>query len=265
MPTACEPDEGALQPHRAGTLSRLQDSLTGIFKPASSLEALYETLPVGASVLDVGCLGFNPVEITKNLGRPDLRHFGIDYCDRNSGLPAGYVFRRADLNREPIPFDNDSFDLVVASHVLEHVVEPLALLAECVRVSKPMGLLYVATPSERSLFAPGIFFGFEHFASLSFFDDPTHLGHPWTPQSLYRAARYLGCKAEDAGYYVSWVCRLAAPFLLIYARLTRNPLLFQRVWWYAIGWESYAVIRVPGDKCGVHFTYDTPLRWRTGP
>jgi len=252
------PEAGSVATAQSRIPSRIRQRVKRMLKPASRLDAVYRRLPAEGSVLDVGCLGFSQVEIAKQAGRPDLRHFGIDYCDRSARLPAGYVFRLADLNREPIPYDSESFDLVVASHVLEHLREPLAFVAECVRVAKPGGFIYVATPSERSLFAPGMFFGYEYFASLSFFDDPTHLGRPWTPQSLYRLAEYYECEAEDCGYFWSWICRVAAPLLLLYARVARNPVLFQQVWWYSVGWESYGVIRVPSSKRNVHFTYGLP-------
>lgn len=239
-------------------LSRLLQTVTRPFTPPSRIGTVYRTLTPNACVLDVGCAGFVQARLAQAMGRTNLRHFGIDYCDRNAELPSGYGFKRVDLNREAIPFEAGSFDLVVASHILEHVVEPLRIFSECVRVCKPGGIIYIAAPSERSLFSPGMFFKYDRFLSLSFFDDPTHLGRPWTPQSLYRMARYFGCEPENVGYSFSWTCRVAAPLLLGYALLTRKAELFQRVWWYSIGWESYGVIRTPLCTADTQFTYYFP-------
>lgn len=50
--------------------------------------------------------------------------------------------------RRPLPFSDDSFDLVYHSHVLEHFQRDQApvFLAECLRVLRPGGLLRVVVP-----------------------------------------------------------------------------------------------------------------------
>jgi ubiquinone/menaquinone biosynthesis C-methylase UbiE len=52
---------------------------------------------------------------------------------------------------EALPFPDESFDLVAASDVIEHVDEPERFLAECARVLRPCGLLFLATPNRYSL------------------------------------------------------------------------------------------------------------------
>ena len=53
----------------------------------------------------------------------------------------------ADLN-EPLPDGvGDGYDLVLLSHVLEHLARPEALLAEALRVLAPGGLVAVALPN----------------------------------------------------------------------------------------------------------------------
>jgi SAM-dependent methyltransferase len=48
-----------------------------------------------------------------------------------------------------LPFYNNSLDYVVASHVLEHVANPVAALAEWYRVLRPGGLIYLVVPDRR--------------------------------------------------------------------------------------------------------------------
>ena len=51
------------------------------------------------------------------------------------------------LDAHDIPFDDSTFDAVVAEAVLEHVVDPYACAGEIWRVLKPRGVVYAETPS----------------------------------------------------------------------------------------------------------------------
>jgi SAM-dependent methyltransferase len=203
----------------------------------------YRTLPADAAILDVGCFGLAQLELSRKLGLTGHRHHGVDYTDY-AGVPEGFVYRKADLNREPIPFADDSFDLVVCSHVLEHLIQPVDFFGECVRVCKPGGLIYVATPSERALLLPGMPFAHDKFFSLSFFDDPTHLGRPWTPQSLYRLACYWSCQPLETGHQTFPLRhRILGLFRILHARLTRNGRKLQDQVWGVLGWSSFLAAR----------------------
>ncbi len=57
-----------------------------------------------------------------------------------------------DLERDPYPFDDESFDQVVAMEVIEHLAaDPMFMLAEANRVLKPGGRLLLTTPNITSL------------------------------------------------------------------------------------------------------------------
>lgn len=104
-------------------------------------------------MLDVGCLGFAQVAAAREAGRSDLLHYGVDYAAAGEpNLPEGFTFAEVDLGTHGLPFPDDLFDAVVASHVMEHVPDPIALVTECIRVCKPGGVVYLECPSERTLF-----------------------------------------------------------------------------------------------------------------
>lgn len=63
-----------------------------------------------------------------------------------------------DLTRGSLPFDDDTFDVVLAKDVLEHL-EYIPLLREIHRILKPGGRLDIQVP---------------HFTSANNFVDPTH-------------------------------------------------------------------------------------------
>jgi SAM-dependent methyltransferase len=72
------------------------------------------------------------------VGRLRLREAGLDHpliC----------------ANAEHLPFAGAGFDRVVANDLLEHVVEPSQVLAECRRTLKPRGSCYLAVNNRYSL------------------------------------------------------------------------------------------------------------------
>jgi len=60
------------------------------------------------------------------------------------------VFSFTQVNIEEIPYDNDSFDIVIANHMLYHVPDKDKALAEVRRVLKPGGYFYATTAGEVS-------------------------------------------------------------------------------------------------------------------
>lgn len=223
------------------------------------LRKLFLSLPRQAKVLDLGCMRFRQVTEAKLMGRDDLVHAGVDYVDLSADVPAGFDFRQSDLSLGPIPFEDDSFDLVIGWHILEHLPNAVEFFGECVRVCRPGGLLYLETPSERSLWLPGMPFERERFRSLSYYDDPTHSYRPWTPQSLYRLTRYYACDPLEVGYRTSWKHRLAFPLTIPWALLTRNGGLLERAVWATIGWSSFLTAQKPPAARGkLPFTYYLP-------
>ncbi len=85
-----------------------------------------------------------------------------------SGLEVGNRFGiqgvMANLNLSPIlPFPDRSFDLVVCKDILEHILEPLAVLKEAMRVLRNDGTIVISVPNHfywpmrlRLLFGKGI-------------------------------------------------------------------------------------------------------------
>ncbi len=67
-----------------------------------------------------------------------------------------------DLEEYSLPFENDSFDIIYARHVLEHIGDILSLMKEIHRIGKPNASLFIETP---------------HFSSYSSFTDFTHKHH----------------------------------------------------------------------------------------
>ena len=211
------------------------------------------------SVLDVGCLNFRQYHVARNLGLTGQKHSGVDFARPEGQIPSDFDFQFADLNKSPIPFSDNSFDLVIASHVIEHLAKPVEFFGDCARVCKPGGIIYVEAPSERSLMLPGMPFHHDKFLSTSFFDDPTHSFRPWTPQAFHRLTKYYQCVPLQADYYYSRVIRLLFPLLMIYALVMRDSTKFQNWTWRACGWSCFLIARKPNSLKGKpEFKYFVP-------
>lgn len=107
-------------------------------------------ITLGACVLDVGC-GDAALTglIAKKLG---ARVVGIDTVPLSIELAKAEFVRRnlcgefALIDGYSYPFADASFHAVVCSDVIEHVVEPTALLEEIWRVLAPGGVAVLTTP-----------------------------------------------------------------------------------------------------------------------
>lgn len=80
--------------------------------------------------------------------------FGVDFHDRNFETCArlGYRMSLGDVNGTPLPYPDEHFDVVLASHVIEHLTDVDFCLSELDRVLRKGGLLLIATPTK----PPGI-------------------------------------------------------------------------------------------------------------
>lgn len=101
-------------------------------------------------VLDAGCgTGYGSAELAQSATEVtgvDIAADAIEYASTNYPI-AGLRFIEASC--AAVPFPAESFDLVVAFEVIEHLADYRAFLNECGRVLKPDGLLIVSSPNKR--------------------------------------------------------------------------------------------------------------------
>ncbi|MFQ6014602.1 MAG: methyltransferase domain-containing protein [Anaerolineae bacterium] len=106
-----------------------------------------------------------------------------------------------DIEDVPWPFDNESFDVVRASHVLEHMRDLINVMNEIQRVLKPGGVLKIIVPL--AMDAQGNWHG-------EAFQDPTHVRF-FVPDTftyfcgrqetiMYGIKRWELCTYSEKGY-----------------------------------------------------------------
>lgn len=138
----------------------------------------------GATVVDCGCYGWRLAEHCLQVGS---RLIGVDQAEPPN-IPAGVCF--AIMQDLTIDLENGVADVVVASHILEHIQEPVIFLSELLRITRPGGLIWIEAPSELAAMAVASSDPEDHSFD-SFWDDPTHV-RPWSPGAMYRLA--LSCR-----------------------------------------------------------------------
>jgi len=96
-------------------------------------------------VLDAGCgLG----RMIRYAGTEGLEWYGIDLNADNlrvASRQGPYVLRHGDL-RKPLAYADEKFDVVILSHVLEHIEDPTNVIHNLRRAIKKGGMLLVGVP-----------------------------------------------------------------------------------------------------------------------
>ncbi|WP_037078164.1 class I SAM-dependent methyltransferase [Neorhizobium vignae] len=109
-------------------------------------------LKPGARVLDVGC---GPAWFWASVIKDVPENLDLTLADQSAGMVEEAVARCTPLpfgsvvghqaEAAALPFGADSFDVVIAMHMLYHLPDPAAGIAEMFRVLKPGGFLAVTT------------------------------------------------------------------------------------------------------------------------
>lgn len=173
----------------------------------------------GASVLDVGCGTRSPSKTKSRYpgcvydGLDMNREYGLD--ERDFALCRTFYMINLENISELAQIPDSSYDVVVSTHVIEHVHNSPAVILELCRKLKPGGVIYLETPSERSLRLPSM------PGTLNFYDDGTHV-HLWRMAELREVVERGGCTVLNSGYARMARRVILTPASYIYRRLTRQ-------------------------------------------
>ena len=109
--------------------------------------ALFSWIKAGERVLDVGC---GPGDNGVHLGQRS-RYFGCDVSFLALGMAAKTLGKRAagfaQVDSRALPFAEGSFDTVISTYALEHMVFPRESLDEMWRVCRSTGRIILISPA----------------------------------------------------------------------------------------------------------------------
>ena len=137
---------------------------------------------VGAALLDVGCGGGDFMATMRELG------WKVSGVETDPVAVERALGRQLDVHLgdlETAGFADESFDAVTLAHVIEHVHQPLRLLAECRRILRPDGKLAITTPNSSS-------WAHRHFGrDWRGLEPPRHI-HVFNPKNIRRLLEAAG-------------------------------------------------------------------------
>lgn len=201
--------------------------------------SLVLSLPASPVIADLGCnIGANLDAF--RLLRNDLIIHGFDREDFSTSIQGkGCIFHQVDLLMDKLPLADSTVDLVIASHIIEHLPNTDNLVAEARRILKPDGMLFIEAPGIRSLFFPSLCFSDKkNNYTCNFYDDPTHL-RPYSAVGLYRLAVSSGYRVKKYGISRNWLFTLSSPLLIVGGIFNKHWLLTGLT--NLIGWSVFLV------------------------
>lgn len=126
-------------------LPPIRDGIPGALRRFTTYGAILEQIPQGSVVLDIGCGDGHVASLY--CARGEVHGVDIAPPAVEAAKAAGVRAICHDLNDLPLPLEAAGFDVVVMTDVVEHVIDPLLLMKEALRLVKPGGRLIVTVPN----------------------------------------------------------------------------------------------------------------------
>lgn len=94
-------------------------------------------------ILEIGCGRGEFLNEFQNFG---LDTYGVDLSDFCKKFFSKLKFKKVDLEKEKLPFEDNFFDVIYSKSLIEHFYFPEKIIQESYRVLKPGGIIITLTP-----------------------------------------------------------------------------------------------------------------------
>lgn len=152
------------------------------------------------TILDAGCgegFSMNKLSINGIGEKIEGIEFSKEAISFGKKLFPNLIFREGSVYN--LPYEDDSFDLIICTEVLEHLEEPAKALKEMLRVSKKY--LIISVPNEPFFMMSNFLRGKNLFR---FGNDEGHINH-WNPLSLKSYLRQNKIKIRKLSLPFPWI------------------------------------------------------------
>jgi SAM-dependent methyltransferase len=213
-----------------------------LIKPRGITDRFLASLGSHSRVLDLGCGSGIRSSLLKQI-HPNSEIYGVDRIERER-VPHFVIYKKVDLDVEPLPYPDGFFDAIIFNHVIEHLKQPLQLGSEINRVLKRDGKIYVETPNWTTIFVPSFGFKREQLDSpFNFYDDPTHV-KPWSKQGIFAfLAQNCELQVEKVGTVRNWARVPFDPLEILRACAKGERRHVVGSVWNLYGWCIYGIAR----------------------
>jgi SAM-dependent methyltransferase len=175
-------------------------------RTARTISTLLDQKPKG-KLLELGTSTIVPLVLDKLAPKLEVHVTDFDLTEPSSGemtVSMGESSRkvpvyRVDLETQPLPVADDTFDYVLCCEVIEHMeLDPMFMIAEINRVLKPGGMLILTTPNITSSWAIWkILRGFDPYFYMQYRHSPKLYRHnyeysPFSITSVLKAGGFNG-------------------------------------------------------------------------
>lgn len=156
----------------------------------------HSNIPKDAKILDIGCGTGTFLYFLKELGYHNVIGLEISpQAVRVAKEELGIEVYNRDFSNHNLP--HESFDVIVGTALMEHMINPLMAIKEAAKLLKPGGLIYLNTPDLKAMNFRRTFFKFVH-------------PYYFTQITLSSLLQQAGCKI---------LCCLCMPTLYTYSNL----------------------------------------------
>ncbi len=190
-------------------------------------------------ILELGCgSGINSILINKRFSH--VEYYGIDILPEDE-VSELIKYKKLDLENNSFPYPDEFFNIIIFTHVIEHLKSPLSIGPEINRVLKENGKIYLETPNWTTMFVPSFGIHREQHIPFNFFDDPTHF-KPWTKHGIFEfLLQSCNLKVKKVGTVRNWL-RIPLDFFMIpLGILVGNRGMVISSFWNIFGWCIYGI------------------------